>query len=149
MGASMGKNNPSGLPDYDLSKKYNVSDATSRAVKLELPQSLLNSNYLETIFEKPKRYEFDTKQSNSRCFYIENILTEEECEIIIESAETKQFDIYDDIKYEYPKTHRNNQRMILINNDLAKNLWSRLQVHINSNDIFNASPIGFLSKGNH
>jgi hypothetical protein len=139
----MGQNSSKSKPkSKETNSKYSVSDATSRAVNLTLPRSIFSPLLL-----KPTRFEFDTKQANSRCFYLEDILTPEECDGIISKAQNMKFDVVDDIKYEYPTSYRNNQRMIIINPELSKSLWSRIQPFLTANDIFNVSPVGFLAKG--
>lgn len=124
--------------------KYNVSDATSRAVNITIPTSLVNGSVHEY---ETRREPFETNQPNSRAFVLRKILSDDECESLIQETEKIGYDTADDIKFEYPETYRNNQRMIVINPVLAKSLWSRLQRFLTTDDVFDVAPVGFLADG--
>jgi signal recognition particle subunit SEC65 len=126
-------------------RKYNVSDATSRAVKISIPESLLSGMPLEEFVTY--REPFDTNQPRSRAFVIRKLLSDDECDALIEATEKIGFDTADDIKFEYPQSHRNNQRMIVINPMLANSLWTRLQRFLTTDDVFDVAPVGFLANG--
>jgi hypothetical protein len=90
--------------------KYHAKDATSRAVDFQLPPSLKFTSQpitLETV-----RSEFETHQNNSRAFTISGLLTDNECEYLIDETEKIGYDNKDDIHLEYPKEYRNNQRFV-------------------------------------
>jgi hypothetical protein len=125
-------------------RKYNVSDATSRAVNISIPDSLLNGSVQEyATWREP----FYTQQPLSRAFVLRKILSDDECEALIEETEKVGYANADDIKFEYPESYRNNQRMIVISPMLAKTLWSRMQRYLTTDDVFNVAPVGFLADG--
>jgi hypothetical protein len=154
MGATNTKSSkPSNQPDESIKRaisSYNVSDATSRQVQINIPTTLLkSSDNQDAVIDvgSGTRVEFETHQPNSRSFCVMNLLSESECEALIEETEKVGYNNSDDVKFEYPETYRNNQRMIVINSHLAKTLWGRLQAHLTTEDVFNVAPVGFLSDG--
>lgn len=55
---------------------------------------------------------------------------------------------HSDLKDEYPPEYRNNQRLIFLSKELARNLWNRLLPHLTEGDIQNITPYGYGTKGN-
>lgn len=175
MGATNAKaNKKSTLNFSDVKAKHDIHDATSRSKEIEFPQSLTvlneekpkksNSKVADSLDgEGPgqalqkllqgeeyvmQRREFAVKADPPvRAFVVSNFLTESECDAIISEADRIGFKNSDDVPHEYPTSYRNNQRMIVINKQLARVLWQRMVPHLTAADVANVTPVGFGTEG--
>ena len=57
------------------------------------------------------------------------------------------WDRNDDIKDEYPPEYRNSQRLIVMSDDLAANLFGRLINHFQEKELLAIKPMGFGADG--
>jgi hypothetical protein len=57
------------------------------------------------------------------------------------------YDKNSDLSAEYPPDYRNNQRLIAISDQLADNVWNRLQPQMQFKDVHNITPLGFATEG--
>eukprot|EP01127_Copromyxa_protea_P013444 TRINITY_DN3628_c0_g1_i1.p1 TRINITY_DN3628_c0_g1~~TRINITY_DN3628_c0_g1_i1.p1 ORF type:complete len:748 (-),score=66.35 TRINITY_DN3628_c0_g1_i1:31-2274(-) len=123
-----------------LSRQYDAYDATNRSVKLTGCPDLE-----ERVF--PRRTEFTISQEGTRSFLVEDLLTAEECKQFVRVTEEKGFDTHDDVKAEFSKELRTNQRMIWIDVETSRKLWARMQSFFRGSDILGVQPVGFGVKG--
>eukprot|EP01091_Cochliopodium_minus_P009855 TRINITY_DN2520_c0_g1_i1.p1 TRINITY_DN2520_c0_g1~~TRINITY_DN2520_c0_g1_i1.p1 ORF type:complete len:550 (-),score=139.63 TRINITY_DN2520_c0_g1_i1:318-1967(-) len=81
---------------------------------------------------------------NARCFVLENFMNEEECKFYIEQVEKIGFD---DLKNEFDKSYRSNDRSLVLSEKLAEILWERMKPCFDENDFVCVRPMGFGNQG--
>ena len=75
---------------------------------------------------------------------IENFLSIEECELLVNSANYHGFS---SLEKEYPEDYRSNKRLVSYANLTSKILWKRLQKMLNGKDFNGISPFGYGYEG--
>ncbi|KAL9642562.1 hypothetical protein ABK040_011128 [Willaertia magna] len=121
--------------------KNDVYNANSRSKEISLIPSFSSKDHVISIKRE------DINDNKNRIFILKEFLTKEECNHLINECENIGFETSDDIKDEYPKEYRNSERMIILNNELANNLWNRLKYFIKNKDFNNMTPYGFNTQG--
>ncbi|KAG2392053.1 hypothetical protein C9374_013538 [Naegleria lovaniensis] len=94
--------------------------------------------------ETTEQHVLEKVENTDRCIFISEILSESECDELVEI--TSQLG-YESLEKEYPKSYRNNERVLVISKKLANILWSRIRPYLKAQDFKGVRPYGFDNNG--
>jgi predicted 2-oxoglutarate/Fe(II)-dependent dioxygenase YbiX len=114
--------------------------AASRSKPIEWPETLTEerTGACGTRTEMP--------MPSVRSFSVKNFLSKQECEALVAATDATGWD-QNDIPAEYPEHYRNNQRLITMSPEAAKNLFLRVIFHMTDEELIGVKPMGFNASG--
>eukprot|EP00026_Physarum_polycephalum_P003113 Phypoly_transcript_03122.p1 GENE.Phypoly_transcript_03122~~Phypoly_transcript_03122.p1 ORF type:complete len:808 (+),score=113.84 Phypoly_transcript_03122:95-2518(+) len=92
-----------------------------------------------------QRTDHPMKLNTAKCFSISEALSPEECKKCIDSAEALG---YKSVDWEYSKSYRDCDRVVVKDENLAQIIWQRLKSCLTPDDFRGMRPFGFGNDGN-
>ena len=84
------------------------------------------------------------KLKENKLIEIENFLSENQCNFLINLIENLKFESID---WEYPEKYRNNTRKVVFYEDLANYIWEKIESQLEHKDYWNIRPFGIGTAG--
>lgn len=130
-----------------MNEAHDVYDATSRMVNIGWD----DGRCIGWSSGDSDRQRFNIPQTNALYglwgFWVENMISPDVCDMLVEKFEAAGFDTHSDVAIEYPPGVRNNKRVIVKLPNFTENLWLHLQSHLTETEVVGWKPYGWASEG--
>ncbi|KAL9652677.1 hypothetical protein ABK040_003979 [Willaertia magna] len=129
-----------------ISKEEEKKRELEKEKKIEKKRKEREERKKQGIYDDPPKPPIETEiiQNVDRCFTISHLLSEDECDGLVDFLNKFEFKSLTD---EYPKEYRNSERLLVISKTFSNLIWKRLKGYLKKEDLQNVRPYGFDNNG--